>query len=96
MHIDFVLPENDSIEKGLADYRNKAALGCMDYAFHVAVTSWNKDVAADMARAVDQGINSFKFFLAYKVGSACPVCSKAALEPQIVPSVPTATIALQY
>lgn len=67
MHIDFVLPEKGDIEKGLAAYRNKAALGCMDFGFHVAVTSWNKKVASDMARAVEQGINSFKFFLAYKV-----------------------------
>ena len=39
----------------------------MDYAFHVAVTSWSPAVAADMSAAVAQGINSFKFFLAYKV-----------------------------
>lgn len=67
MHIDFVLPDNGDIEKGLASYRNMASLGCMDFAFHVAVTAWNDKVAADMSRAVDQGINSFKFFLAYKV-----------------------------
>lgn len=85
MHIDFVLPENGSIERGLAAYRNKAALGCMDFAFHVAVTSWSKAVAADMARAVDQGINSFKFFLAYKVCSSSILNSEAVLEHHIVP-----------
>jgi dihydropyrimidinase len=73
MHIDFVLPEKGDIEKGLASYRKMAALGCMDYAFHVAVTDWNRKVAIDMARAVDQGINSFKFFLAYKVRASLPV-----------------------
>lgn len=34
----------------------------------MAVTSWSPKVAADMATLVKQGINSFKFFMAYKVG----------------------------
>lgn len=40
----------------------------MDYGFHMAVTSWGPKVAADMAALVKEGINSFKFFMAYKVG----------------------------
>lgn len=84
MHIDFVLPEKGDIEKGLAAYRNKAALGCMDFAFHVAVTAWNKKVATDMARAVDQGINSFKFFLAYKVGFAVTCCHPSFRECSLI------------
>jgi dihydropyrimidinase len=35
--------------------------------FHVAVTSWSEHVAADMGTLVSQhGVNSFKFFMAYK------------------------------
>jgi hypothetical protein len=34
----------------------------------MAVTSWSDKVAADMGTLVGQGINSFKFFMAYKVG----------------------------
>ncbi len=35
--------------------------------FHVAVTSWSERVAADMGTLVSQhGVNSFKFFMAYK------------------------------
>lgn len=40
----------------------------MDYGFHMAVTSWSPKVAADMAALVKEGVNSFKFFMAYKVG----------------------------
>ena len=38
----------------------------MDYGFHMAVTSWSNKVAEDMATLVKEGINSFKFFMAYK------------------------------
>ncbi|KAJ7552152.1 hypothetical protein O6H91_06G044100 [Diphasiastrum complanatum] len=39
----------------------------MDYGFHMAVTTWNEKVAKDMELLVkEKGINSFKFFLAYK------------------------------
>lgn len=40
----------------------------MDYCFHMAVTGWNDKVAKDMARlTAEEGINSYKFFMAYKV-----------------------------
>lgn len=45
------------------DFQQVAA---MDYGFHMAVTSWSNQVAADMAALVGKGINSFKFFMAYK------------------------------
>ncbi|KAI7845659.1 hypothetical protein COHA_000773 [Chlorella ohadii] len=38
----------------------------MDYGFHIAVTSWSDKVAADMAALAQRGVNSFKFFMAYK------------------------------
>lgn len=69
MHIDFVLPIAGNIAKGLESYHTKAKKGCMDFAFHVAVTTWNDDVSKDMEAAVKAGVNSFKFFLAYKVRS---------------------------
>lgn len=52
----------------------------MDYGFHMAVTSWSpkvftftsislifNQVSAAMEALVQEGINSFKFFMAYKV-----------------------------
>lgn len=51
-----------------------AQVACMDYGFHMAVTSWSAKVAADMATLVKQGINSFKFFMAYKVRTLAASC----------------------
>ena len=62
-----MLPVEHDLLAGLAAWEAKAQRGCMDYGFHVAVTSWSDRVAADMATAVAQhGVNSFKFFMAYK------------------------------
>jgi hypothetical protein len=67
MHIDFVIPINGSISRGLKAYNDMALSSCMDYGFHVAVTEWSAEVAQEMETAVASGINSFKFFMAYKV-----------------------------
>lgn len=32
----------------------------------MAVTAWSEEVSADMAAMVAEGVNSFKFFMAYK------------------------------
>jgi dihydropyrimidinase len=38
-----------------------------DYALHATITSWNDQTAGEMKRMVEEhGINSFKFFMAYK------------------------------
>ncbi|RZC77671.1 hypothetical protein C5167_001886 [Papaver somniferum] len=67
MHIDFVIPVNGSLTAGFESYTQKAKKSCMDYGFHMAVTKWDEVVARDMEIMVkDKGINSFKFFLAYK------------------------------
>eukprot|EP01023_Acetabularia_acetabulum_P067486 TRINITY_DN9322_c0_g1_i9.p1 TRINITY_DN9322_c0_g1~~TRINITY_DN9322_c0_g1_i9.p1 ORF type:complete len:449 (+),score=86.60 TRINITY_DN9322_c0_g1_i9:2-1348(+) len=65
-HIDFALPTNGNIMQGFQDYQVKSNKSCMDYGFHMAVTNWNEQVAKDMEELVKLGINSFKFFLAYK------------------------------
>eukprot|EP01025_Chloroclados_australasicus_P011102 TRINITY_DN14807_c0_g5_i1.p1 TRINITY_DN14807_c0_g5~~TRINITY_DN14807_c0_g5_i1.p1 ORF type:complete len:483 (-),score=71.72 TRINITY_DN14807_c0_g5_i1:434-1882(-) len=66
MHIDFALPTDGSLMQGFRDYQVKANKSCMDYGFHMAVTAWNDQVAQDMEELTHLGINSFKFFLAYK------------------------------
>ncbi|XP_024545302.1 dihydropyrimidinase [Selaginella moellendorffii] len=67
MHIDFALPIDGDLLKGFESYRRKAEPSCMDYGFHMAVTTWNDKVAQDMETLVkEHGINSFKFFMAYK------------------------------
>lgn len=67
MHIDFVIPVNGNLTAGLESYKHKAAKAAMDYGFHMAITKWNDEVAREMEVMVkEHGINSFKFFMAYK------------------------------
>eukprot|EP00882_Tetradesmus_deserticola_P008215 GHRQ01008660.1.p1 GENE.GHRQ01008660.1~~GHRQ01008660.1.p1 ORF type:complete len:448 (+),score=139.90 GHRQ01008660.1:97-1344(+) len=66
MHIDFALPVNHDLMAGFRAWQAKAELACADYGFHMAVTKWAAQAAEDMGRLVQQGINSFKFFMAYK------------------------------
>lgn len=66
MHIDFAIPVNGSLSKGYEAYVEKAKSSCMDYGFHMAITKWDDIVPKEMETMVEKGINSFKFFLAYK------------------------------
>ncbi|KAL6524325.1 dihydropyrimidinase [Orobanche gracilis] len=67
MHIDFVIPVNGSLSAGFEAYVKKAEVSIMDYGFHMAITKWDETVSKEMEVMVkDKGINSFKFFLAYK------------------------------
>ena len=66
-HIDFALPVDHDLLAGYAAWKVKAADAVMDYGFHMAVTAWSAEVAAQMAALTERhGINSFKFFMAYK------------------------------
>lgn len=65
-HIDFALPVEGSLIKGLKEWHRKAADSVMDYGFHMAVTSWSDQISKDMGALTERGINSFKFFMAYK------------------------------
>jgi dihydropyrimidinase len=49
------------------DWRRKSEKAASDYGFHMAVTSWSKQVFDEMETVVKTyGINSFKHFMAYK------------------------------
>ncbi|KAG8237191.1 hypothetical protein J437_LFUL016795, partial [Ladona fulva] len=69
MIMDFVIPKKgesllEAYEKwrGLADEKV-----CCDYALHVGVTWWSEKVKEEMALLCkENGINSFKVFMAYK------------------------------
>ncbi|KAJ4724463.1 Dihydropyrimidinase [Melia azedarach] len=67
MHIDFVKPINGSLTAGLEAYEKKAKKSCMDYGFHMVITKWDEVISEEMEIVVkEKGINSFKFFMAYK------------------------------
>ncbi len=68
MIIDFVIPNpQQPLMEAYRDWRGWAEKSAGDYSFHVAVTWWDESVAADMKTLVEEeGVNSFKHFMAYK------------------------------
>ena len=74
-------------------WRGWAEKSAADYSFHVAVTWWDESVHRDMGTLVrDEGVNSFKHFMAYKNAIMCDdetlVNSfKRALELRAMPTV---------
>ena len=71
--IDFVIPNpQQSIMEAYQTWRGWAEKSASDYGFHVAITWWNETVQRDMGTLVQQeGINSFKHFMAYKNAIMC-------------------------
>ncbi|MCI0470565.1 MAG: dihydropyrimidinase [Candidatus Aminicenantes bacterium] len=66
--IDFVTPNREqSLLEALKERKEIARKSLCDYGFHIAVTSWDENKAAEMKKCVEQeGIASFKIYLAYK------------------------------
>ncbi len=71
--IDFVIPNpQQSLMEAYHTWRDWAKKSAGDYSFHVAITWWDETVHADMATLVQQeGVNSFKHFMAYKNAIMC-------------------------
>lgn len=66
--IDYIVPAKEqSLLEALAAWREKAKMAVADYGFHMAVTWYGEQVAKEMEICVrEEGIPSFKAFLAYK------------------------------
>ncbi len=66
--VDFCIPDpGQSMLAAYQDWRRKSEKAACDYGFHMAVTSWSKQVFDEMAIVVKTyGINTFKHFMAYK------------------------------
>ncbi len=67
--IDFVLQkQGHSLKEALADWNSRARGTTVgDYSFHMAVTDFNDDTKAEIKVMVEEeGITSFKTFMAYK------------------------------
>jgi dihydropyrimidinase len=71
--IDFVIPDpQQPLMEAFRNWRGWAEKAAADYGFHVAVTWWSDSVHADMGTLVkDEGVNSFKHFMAYKNAIMC-------------------------
>jgi dihydropyrimidinase len=72
--LDFVGPDRgESPRQALGRWRAWAAPAAVDYGFHMTVSWWGERFAAEMADLVrEDGVTSFKFFLAYKGGLMLP------------------------
>jgi dihydropyrimidinase len=66
--VDFVIQqEPGGLRSSLDEWQERAAGAAhVDYGFHVAITNADEGTFADMPAMVDDGICSFKVFLAYK------------------------------
>jgi dihydropyrimidinase len=71
--IDFVIPDpKEPLMDAFRKWRGWAEKAAADYSFHVAVTWWDESVHRDMGTLVkDEGVNSFKHFMAYKNAIMC-------------------------
>src|SRR5438093_700907 len=66
--VDFCIPaRGESLLDGLKAWRERSKKAVADYTFHMAITGWGDKTADEMRAVVRQnGITSFKVFMAYK------------------------------
>ena len=67
MHIDFsTQPKGGTLQDGVDTWHAKAnGKAVMDYGFHMIITDARPEVIEEMDSMVEQGVTSFKLFLAY-------------------------------
>jgi len=65
--VDFAIQtKGDPLRKGLDMWHGKAeGKTAVDYAFHMILTDVNDGTVGEMQRCVDEGVTSFKMFMAY-------------------------------
>jgi dihydropyrimidinase len=69
MVIDFILQkQGHSLKEALNEWKSRSDNHCVsDYSFHMAVTDFNDDTKKEIKHFIeDEGITSFKTFMAYK------------------------------
>ncbi len=69
MVIDFILQkQGNSLHDALKEWRSRSDNNCFgDYSFHMAVTDFNEETRKEIKSFIeDEGITSFKTFMAYK------------------------------
>ena len=66
--LDFATQERgDTLNAALANWHRLAKDNAWcDYGFHMAITDWHKNTAYELTPLIEQGISSFKVYLAYK------------------------------
>ncbi|HET9430745.1 MAG TPA: dihydropyrimidinase, partial [Chitinophagaceae bacterium] len=69
MVIDFILQkQGHSLHAALEEWKGRSRNNCVgDYSFHMAVTDFNEETKKEVREMIeDEGITSFKTFMAYK------------------------------
>ncbi len=67
MVVDFCIPGNGQrLMDAWKDWDVRASKAATDYSYHMCITYWNDQVRADMADVVNNGVTTFKHFMAYK------------------------------
>ncbi|MAE70246.1 MAG: dihydropyrimidinase [Gemmatimonadetes bacterium] len=68
MIVDFVIPDKGgSLLDAVDTWQERASISATDFGFHVAITGWSEAVSEEMGVVTaERGINSYKFFMAYK------------------------------
>lgn len=65
--LDFVTPRRgQSLTEALQNRRQEATDSLTDYSFHVSPVEWRKTTAQEICDCSDEGIGSFKVYMAYK------------------------------
>lgn len=65
--IDFATQnKGESLRDALLNWHRKADGNCScDYAFHLALSDWNKSVSEELEQVIQSGIHSFKVYMTY-------------------------------
>ena len=67
MVVDHFTSQPTDLLGPLAQWQDRAARqASIDYGFHMAITGWFRDIWTQMAECVEQGITTFKHFMACK------------------------------
>lgn len=57
----------ETLKEGLNNWRKKSEGKCYcDYGFHMAISDWNDNISDEMEDMANEGITSFKLYMAYK------------------------------
>lgn len=59
--------KGETLSEGLANWHALADGKCRcDYSFHLAMTDWRPELVRDLPEIIEQGVTSFKMYMAYK------------------------------
>lgn len=59
--------KGNTLNDGLREWHDKSSGRCYsDYGFHMAITDWNDTTSKEMEDMINEGVTSFKMYMAYK------------------------------